>query len=599
MNLGEIFNYPYDNDFILRKRKTLRRELLARENVKYLEKRIAILGGSTTSEIKNLLEIFLLQAGIRPTFYESDYNKFYEDAVFSNKALDEFNPEIIIIFTSTSNILNLPNLTDTESDVQKKFEDELERFQNMWENLSSRFSAVIIQNNFEMSWYNALGNYDAVANCGTSRFITALNSAFARYADKHKNFYIHDINRLSAQIGLNKWHNRLEYCAYKFAMSLDVMPDVAINLANIIKAIFGFSKKCLILDLDNTLWGGIIAEVGVENLQLGHETPEAEMFTEFQNYVLNLKRRGIILAVCSKNDFDTAKSGFNHPDSILKISDFAAFYANMKPKTENIFDIARDLNIGLDSLVFIDDSNFERQLVRDTLPEVSVPEVEAGNCYSYIRAIEKAGYFETVTISDDDLKRNENYLAESKRRTLALTANNYEDYLKSLEMEAEIAPFKEVYLDRIAQLTNKTNQFNLTTRRYTRAEIQNFAADSNYITLYCRLKDKLGDNGLISAVIAQIKNDELDILLWLMSCRVLNRGVEKILMDSLVECAEKIGVKKIRGFYFKTAKNKLVETFFDSFGFEKISDTGEDKIYILDVADYVPHGKFIKKGAFL
>ena len=599
MNLGEVFNYPYDNDLIIRKRKALRRELLAREDIKYLDKRIAILGGSTTSEIKNLLELFLLQAGIRATFYESDYNKFYEDAVFSNKTLDDFKPEIVIIFTGTSNLLNRPNVNDTAADVQQKLENEIERFKNIWHSLHERFSATIIQNNFEPSWCNTFGNYDAVANFGTTKFIAALNSTFAAYADEHKNFYIHDINRLAAQVGLDKWHNRLEYCAYKFAMSLDVMPDVAISLSNIIKAIFGLTKKCLVLDLDNTIWGGVIAEVGVENLQLGHETPDAEMFTEFQNYLLNLKRRGIILAVCSKNNFDTAKSGFTHPDSVLKISDFAAFYANMKPKSENIFSIARDLNIGLDSLVFIDDSNFERQLVRDTLPEVSVPEVEAGNCYSYIHAIEKTGYFETVTISDDDLKRNENYLAESQRRNLQLNAKSYDDYLKSLEMTAEIAPFKEVYLDRITQLTNKTNQFNLTTRRYTRAEIQKFAADSNYVTLYCRLKDKLGDNGLISAVIAEIKNDELHILLWLMSCRVLNRGVEKILMDSLVESAKKIGVKKIRGFYFKTTKNKLVESFYEEFGFEKISDSGEEKIYILDVAEYVPKGKFIETGEIL
>lgn len=594
MNLNEIFTYPYDDDFILRKRKALRRELLARDGVNYIDKRIAILGGSTTFEIKNLLEVFLLKAGIRPTFYESDYNKFYEDAIFSNAALDEFNPEVIILFTNSFNIINRPNFNDTAADVERKLDEEFSRFKNMWESLTRRFSAVIIQNNFEMTWCNILGNLDAVSNFGMARYISTLNEKFAVYAETHKNFYIHDINRLSAQIGLNKWHNRLEYCSYKFAMSLEVMPQVANNLANIVKAIFGLSKKCLVLDLDNTIWGGIIAEDGVENLQIGHETPTAEMFTEFQNYVLDLKRRGIILAVCSKNDEEVAKRGFTHPDSILKLSDFAAFYANMKPKSENILNIARDLNIGVDSLVFIDDNSFERQLVRDILPEVSVPEVDAGNCYSYIRAIEDAGYFETVSISSDDLKRAETYSANSKRREMQLSASSYEDYLQSLEMVAEIAPFKEIYFDRIAQLTNKTNQFNLTTRRFSRADIQNFADNPNYITLYCRLKDKLGDNGLISVVVAERKGDELDILLWLMSCRVLNRGVEYVLMDSLIERVKSLGVKKIRGFYFKTEKNKLVANFYEDFGFEKISQTNDDKVFSLNVSDYVPRGKFIQ-----
>ena len=594
MNLAEIFNYPYDYDFILRKRRSLHRELLNRENVSYVEKKIAILGGSTTAEIKSLLEIFLLQAGIKPKFYESEYNKFYEDAVFSNPKLDAFQPEIVIIFTSTCNLASLPDLNDNAAGVQAKLENEVSRFKKIWESLSKRFSVAIIQNNFEMPYYRNLGNFDAVSIASMTRYVNALNEKFVECATSYQNIYIHDTNRLAAQIGLEKWHNRFEYCAYKFAMSLAVMPMVAINLANIIKAIFGLSKKCLVLDLDNTLWGGVIAEVGMENLQLGHETPEAEMFVEFQRYVLGLKRRGIILAVCSKNFSDVAKNGFSHPDSVLRLSDFAAFYANMKPKSENILDIARELNIGTDSIVFIDDNSFERQLVRDVLPEVSVPEVDAGDCYSYIRAIETAGYFEAVSISNDDLKRSETYSANSKRRELQLSAGSYEEYLQSLDMVAEIAPFKEIYFNRIAQLTNKTNQFNLTTRRYSRADIQNFADDPNYITLYCRLADKLGDNGLISVVVAERKENELEILLWLMSCRVLNRGVEAVLMDAFIAEAKRLGVKKVRGVYIKTEKNKLVANFYESFGFEKIAQNGNDKFYILNVEDYVSHGKFIR-----
>ena len=421
-----------------------------------------------------------------------------------------------------------------------------------------------------------------------------MNQKFAAYANSHHNFYIHNINRLSAQIGLEKWHNPAEYCAYKFAVSFDAMPAVANNLSKIIKAVFGLSKKCLVLDLDNTLWGGIIGDIGVENLQIGHETPAAEMFTEFQNYVLELKRRGVILAVCSKNDEDVAKSGFTHPDSVLKVSDFAAFRANWLPKNQNISDIAKELNIATDSLVFIDDSAFERQLVRDTMPEVSVPEVIAGDCYSYIGAIQNAGYFETVAISEDDLKRNAAYIANNQRKQLQTSFDNYDDYLKSLEMHAEISPFKEIYFDRIAQLTNKTNQFNLTTRRYTRAEIENLAADSNYITLYCRLKDKFGDNGLISVIVGEIAGDELKIILWLMSCRVLKRGVENIMMDALIKIAAENNLCSVTGFYFETKKNSMVKDFYKNFGFKQISQNNNDTVWNLKISDYVPQENFIE-----
>ncbi|MBQ7629785.1 MAG: HAD-IIIC family phosphatase, partial [Selenomonadaceae bacterium] len=527
------------------KQKSLRRELLARENFSYVEKKIAILGGSTVDDIKNILEIFLLHAGIKPTFYQSEYNKFYEDAVFGNAELDNFQPDVIIIFTSFVNLNNLPDITDNADSVQEKLIAEYNRYLQIWESLTKKFSAVVIQNNFDLPFSAALGNFDAAATYGTIPFVEELNRLFANYAQSHGNFFIHDLHGLSARIGLEKWHNRFQYHAYKFAMNYEVMPKVALNLSKIIRAVFGKNKKCLVLDLDNTLWGGVIGDDGLENLQIGHETPAAEAFTEFQKYVLKLKRRGVILAVCSKNDEDVAKSGFTHPDSVLKFEDFAAFYANWQPKNENIAAIAAELNIGIDSLVFIDDNPAERQIVRDTLPEVAVPEVDAADIFSYIHAIEGAGYFEPLTISDDDLKRNDTYRENKQRQNLAASVSNYDDFLISLNMNAEIDSFKPIYFDRIAQLTNKTNQFNLTTRRFTRAEIEQIAADSRYITLYGRLEDKFGDNGLISVIIGEKRNDEVHVNLWLMSCRVLKRGMEFAMLDELVKrCGD---CKKIIG----------------------------------------------------
>lgn len=598
MDLQSVFTYPYDNDLLLRKQKSIKRQLLSREHVSYTPLRVAILGGSTTDDIKNILELFLLESGIEPTFYQSEYNKYYEDALFGNEELDNFKPEVVIVFTSMVNIQNWPIINDDELAVEEKLGAETDRFSLLWEAIKRRYNAVIIQNNFDMPYEKEIGSISAVLNSGKEHFVSALNAKFAEYARHHEGFYIHDLQGLSARVGLGKWHNPFQYCAYKFAVNYDVMPDVSLGLSKIIRAILGKSKKCLVLDLDNTIWGGVIGDDGVENIKIGHETPEAEAYTAFQEYVLRLKQRGIILAVCSKNEEDIAKSGFAHPDSILSVDDFVSFKANWDPKNANMAAIAREINIGTDSLVFIDDNPAERQIIRDTMPEVAVPEVDAKDVFSYIRAIEDAGYFEAVSISADDLKRNDTYQANKARQELANISTNYDDFLISLEMVAEIDEFQPVYFDRIAQLTGKTNQFNLTTIRYTRTEIESMAKNPHYITLYGRLADKFGDNGLISVIIGEQIEDEVHIRLWLMSCRVLKRGMEDVMMDVLAEKSRNAGCKKIVGYYYPTNKNKMVAGMYEQFGFNQSGTDGNGTVWELSVDNYVGRGKnIIIKGA--
>ena len=593
-SLYEVFSYPYDDEYIIRKQKSLKRKLLARKNVYYIPKRVAILSGSTTDDIKNILELYLLAAGVKPEFYQSEYNKFYEDALFSNEKLDCFQPEIIIVFTSVVNIINWPTINDSSNDVQNKLTEEFSRYQQVWESLRQRFSAVIIQNNFDLPFERDVGSLGSSISWGKYHYIESINAMFAKYAREHENFYINDLNGLSARIGLARWHNHFQYYAYKFAMNYDVMPQVSLSLANIIKALTGKSKKCLVLDLDNTLWGGIIGDDGVDNIKIGHETPTAEAYTAWQAYVLHLKERGVILAVCSKNEDDVAKSGFTHPDSVLHLNDFAAFKANWLPKNENIVSIAQEINIGLDSIVFIDDNPAEREIVRDSLPEVSVPEVDGSDVFSYIKAIEEAGYFDTVAISVDDIKRNDNYQANRARQELARKVASYDDFLQSLQMSAEIDEFQPVYFDRIAQLTGKTNQFNLTTRRYTRIDIERMANDPTYITLYGRLEDKFGDNGLISVIIGEKRDDELHILLWLMSCRVLKRGMEDNMLDALVSKAQAAGCRKLVGYYYPTKKNKMVANMYETFGFVPVGNDGDGVVTEMLIEGYAPKGKYIK-----
>lgn len=594
-NLLNVLNWPYDSELLLRKRKSIKRQLLAREEITYIDKRVALLGGSTTADVKDMLEIFLLSTGIKPEFYESEYNKFYEDAVFGNHDLDAFQPELVIVWTSFVNLLNVPQLQDKPEDIETKLTAEYERFVRLWESLANRYGAAIVQNNVELPYMKPLGSLDASLSQGLRHYVEALNERMAAYAQGHAGFYLHDLHYVAAQIGLSHFHNRFQYYEFKFAVNYDVVPEVAASLAHLVGAVLGKSSKCLVLDLDNTLWGGVIGDDGVENIQLGHETPAAEAYTEFQRYVLALKERGVILAVCSKNDEDIAKSGFKHPDSVLSVEDFVAFHANWEPKNVNICAIAKEINIGLDSLVFIDDNPAEREIVRQSLPEVAVPEVDVQDVFSYIRAIEGNAYFEPAALLADDFKRNDTYMANKERAQLETSAASYDEYLQSLSMRAEIAPFAPIYFDRIAQLTGKTNQFNLTTRRYTRADIKRMAAAEKYVTLYGRLSDCFGDNGLIAVIIAEQKGTELHILLWLMSCRVLQRGMEQAMLDALVVEAQARGVQEIYGYYYPTKKNKMVAGLYESFGFDKASEVDDSStVWRLGVEGCKKQGKFIE-----
>ena len=578
----EELQYPFNIDNLIKNKKKIKKQLLLNDNL--IEKRIAILGGSTTSEIKNMLELFLLNYGIKPIFYESEYNKFYEDAVFGNKELDSFNPDIIYIHTTNRNILRYPTILDDVSIVEELFDNEFKRFKNVWEKLFDKFNAVIIQNNFEYPFYRLLGNKDASDIHGRVNFITRLNQKFYDYANVTKNFFINDINYISSCYGLDKWANQLYWNMYKYAMEVPAIPYLSFNIANIIKSIYGKNKKALVLDLDNTLWGGIVGDDGVENLSIGQEVPSGQVYTEFQNYLKEQRNLGILLNIDSKNDYENAIAGLNHPAGTLKPDDFIIIKANWNPKNLNIKEIAEELNLGADSFVFVDDNPAERQICKNYIEGISVPDIN--NPEDYIRILDHNGYFEVTNFSEEDIKKNELYKDNAKRSQMMTSFDNYEDYLLSLNMKAEIS-----------QLSNKSNQFNLTTKRYSLADIEEVYNNNNYIKIYGKLEDMFGDNGVITVVIGNIKNkDELHIDLWIMSCRVLKRDMEYAMLDSLVEKAKEKGINKIYGYYFPTKKNSMVSDFYIKQGFEEIScDENGNKIYKLDISDkYINKNKVIE-----
>lgn len=586
--------YPFDSEYIVKKKKSLKKKLLEDDSKKFLEKNIAILGGSTTSDIKLILELFLLNYGIKPNFYESEYNQYWQDAMFENKELEEFKPDIIFIHTTNRNIKEFPETSDSTEEVENKIENEFNNFYVMWEHLKEVYHCPIIQNNFEYPFYRLMGNKDATSIYGKVNYVTKLNLKFAEYAESNENFFINDINYQSAQFGLDKWADQFYWYMYKYAMSISAIPTLSYNVANIIKAIYGKNKKGFVLDLDNTLWGGIIGDDGVENIALGQETAEGEAYLEFQEYLKMHKQIGIILNVNSKNEMENALAGLNRVDSVLKPEDFVSIKANWNPKSQNMKEIANELNLGVDSLVFVDDNPAERAIINKNIPDVRTPEMEKVD--NYIKTLDNSGFFEVVNLSNDDIKKTKMYKQNIERKNKLSTFENYDDYLKSLEMKAEIQNFIPMYMSRIAQLTNKSNQFNLTTKRYTQAEIEEVANSDEYITLYGKLEDSFGDNGVVSVIIGKKENEKLNIDLWIMSCRVLKRDMEYAMMDTLVHNATKNGIKEIYGYYYPTMKNKMVKNFYELQGFEKIEEDSEGNTkwkFVID-KNYNNKNKFIK-----
>ncbi len=576
--------YPFDSAYIMKKRKSIKRTLLADGSVR-LKKKIAVLGGSTTNDIVSIMELFLLNMGIEPEFYQSEYAQYWQDAMFPSDELANFAPDIVFIHTTNRNITAFPRVTDKPEDVQELLSSEFDRYKQMWTAVSERFRCPIIQNNFEMPFYRLMGNRDCSDYRGRENFISRLNMMFYDYSQNTGNFYINDINYISASYGLKEWSNPLYWNMYKYALCFEAIPEFAFNTANIIKSVFGKNKKALALDLDNTLWGGVVGDDGVEHIQIGQETGVAQSYYEFQNYIKAHKDLGIMLTVCSKNDEENAIAGLNHPEGVLKPDDFIIIKANWENKDRNIANTAAELNILPESIVFVDDNPAERAIVEAQLKGVCAPVMDGVE--NYIQTLDRSGYFEVTTFSEDDIKRNEMYKANVQRAAQQATFENYTDYLLSLDMNAVIDDFIPMYIQRITQLSNKSNQFNVTTKRYTTAEMEEVFASDQYIRLYGKLTDKFGDNGVVSVVIGKKDGKTLNMELWLMSCRVLKRDMELAMLDTLVEKCRQQGIDTINGYYYPTAKNGMVKELYKTFGFDKVSEDEQgNTVWTMSVADY-------------
>lgn len=580
----QALEYPFDGEALLRKKRALRRELAAQPGL--VEKKVAIVSGTTVGEVKNMLELFLLNSGIRPAFWEGPYGLYYESIAFDDGSLAAFAPDVIYIHTSVHNLQNLPCPADSAGAAEEKFAAEAARWQGLWQ-AAARFGCPVVQNNFELPDVRVLGSFDAVAAQGRVRFVRRMNDLAADWAAQHANFYVHDLCWLSASEGLARWCSPAAWYAYKYACDVPYIPTLAHSVACIIKALFGKNKKAVATDLDNTLWGGVVGDDGPEALAMGSETPAGMAHTALQQYLKDLSGAGVLLNVCSKNEEAAARAGLRQPAATLREEDFVCFSANWQPKDANLAAMAQQLNLLPESFVLLDDNPAERALVRQSLPGTAVPELAAPE--GYVRTLDRAGYFEAVGLSADDKKRAQMYHENALRSAASASFSDYGEYLRSLAMRAEIGPFRAGQLGRITQLINKTNQFNLTTRRYTEAEVAACMQDEGCITLAGRLEDKFGDNGLVSAIIGRVRGGAVHIELWVMSCRVFKREFELAMFDALAAACLERGVRTILGAYLPTAKNAPVKGLYPSLGFAAVAETPQKAEYRYDIpAAYAP-----------
>lgn len=562
-----LLEYPLDIPYILRKKNHLLKEYRKETGRKRI--RLAVLGGSSTQDIVKLTELFLMNDGLDVEFYESDYGKYYETVIYTDE-LDQFKPDIVYIHTSIRNLSWFPTIDSDQPDVEERINNELNTIKSVINKLKLKTDASIIVNNYEFPKERILGNYDAVHKAGTVRYIRKLNQRLSDYIEEINGVNLLDINYISSMIGLDNWFDDKLWYLFGYGMSLEGQVYIAKNISNIIRAIRGNSLKCIVLDLDNTLWNGVVGDDGIQGISIGGESPQGKAHLDFQKYLKRLYDRGVTLAICSKNELENAREGLNHENMVLKEEFFSNIKANWNPKHENVQKIIEEINIGKSSVVFIDDNPMERDIVKQHIKEVKVPKI-GDDPSQYIAHLDRNGYFEVNSISTDDINRNTYYKSNVKRISSQSDYSDYIEFLTSLEMVAEIDVFDKKYMNRILQLTNKTNQFNLTTTRMNMAEIDLYRTEKDRIGLYAKLRDRFGDNGLVSVMACTILNDVCCIDLWLMSCRVFKRDLEFAVFNDLVKKLEKRNIKYIRGVYIQTNKNQLVENIYKELGFSKVS----------------------------
>jgi len=564
--------------FVARAEKLVR-ELagLVRSNLRRCK--IAVLGSSTTNLIVPVLHALFLRDRIGAEIYEGPYGSIEQEILDAQSGLARFRPDIVMLVMHWRD-LHLEAVTQNEQVWVSRF---LEERKASWKQMSDSFACHIIQPSFDYPADEAYGHLADVLSGGRTRVIDLLNLRLREEAPAYVS--IINLAAVQRQVGTKRWEDELYWTRYRQHPSTEALPELAETYLSHVRAILGLSRKVLVTDLDNTLWKGVIGEDGLDGICIGPGSPEGEAHLHLQQYMLDLKRRGILLAVCSKNNFDDAQLPFlQHPHMALRLEDFAAFRANWEDKVANLRAMAQDLSLGLDSFVFLDDNPLEREWVRSKLPEVAV--VELGSSpFHYLRQLDRGHYFEALSLSGEDLARADHYRVEAQRASLHESSASLDDFLQKLQLNASVEIISAKNLARVTQLVNKTNQFNVTARRSTEAQVCALAENPQGWAGAFQMSDHMGSYGLIGVLfclpVDRAGTWEIDT--WLMSCRALGRQMEKFMFDRLVEAAVVRGVGHIVGVYRPTAKNGLVRELYDQMGFRRIGESGDEVRYELDV----------------
>lgn len=560
--------------------------------MQYPSAKIALVGDTATQFLATAIRGMGVERELHINLFEAEFNQVERQLFDPTSELYEFDAEIIVVFQSTHKLAEYHSLLPVmQQNVLAA--DRLAFVASICEN-SALANKKIVYFNYPEIEDTVFGSYSNKVTSSLTYQVRKLNYELMNLAQQYPNLFICDIAGLQNKFGRDFMFAPNVYVSTEMILSIDALPYVASRVMDIVCAIRGQFKKCLILDLDNTVWGGVIGDDGLEGIQLGHGLGIGKAFTEFQMWVKKLKQRGVIICVASKNNEDAAKEPFeNHPDMILKLEDIAVFQANWETKVDNIRTIQSILNISFDSMVFLDDNPFERNMVRENIKGITVPELpeDPGLYLEYLYSL---NLFETANYSYADEDRTKQYQVEAKRVSLSKSFTNEVDFLKSLNMVSAVSGFTKFNTPRVAQLSQRSNQFNLRTIRYTEGDIAVMAEDSDVIDLSFTLEDRFGDNGLIAVVIMKkCSKETLFVDTWLMSCRVLKRGMENFTLNTMVERAKASGFKKIIGEYLRTSKNKMVEAHYPNLGFVKRGETAS-ALYELDIDSYVPRECYIQ-----
>jgi len=552
--------------------------------------KLAVLGDSATQFIVQAIKGMGIECSLNIIVFEADFNQIDQQIFDPESELYQFNADVVLIFESTHKLLQKYN--KKSPDTRNHFaEDSIAHTRQLIFTIQNKINAKILFCNYTEEDDRIFGQYANKVEESFGWQLRKLNYLLQELSLQRPNLFICDLSTIQNTIGRERFWSPSVYTNTEMTVSIDALPYFAQSVVQIIGAFQGVFKKCIILDLDNTVWGGVIGDDGIENIQIG-QLGIGKAFTEFQYWIKKLRQRGIIVTVCSKNTESIAKEPFEkHPDMVLRLEDIAVFVANWENKPDNIRKIQKILNIGFESMVFLDDNPFERNIVKENIPEITVPELPEDPAL-YLDYLYNLDLFETVSYSGEDAKRTQQYQKEAERVIFQESFTDENDFLKSLNMVSETNPFNTFTIPRIAQLSQRSNQFNLRTVRYTEEDVKRIAQSDSHLTLSFTLEDKFGDNGLICAIILEKKNNKtLFIDTWFMSCRVLKRGMEAYTLNSIAELAKANGYSHVIGEYIPTPKNEMVRDHYKNLGFKLI----DDGLWQLEVEKYEKKNNYIIK----